>query len=214
MITGKLRDYLYYEEEGIALLKGDCLEILPLMEPGSVDLVLTDPPYGLGKKLNGGSWGATVDHKEVLEWDKDTPDDWLNYIFATSFARSLIIWGGNYYRLPISRGWLIWDKPDAAPSMGACELAWTNIDMPTKRFRYSVGGWTSERVDHPTQKPLALINWCLELVPEAKTILDPFSGSGTSLVAAKNQGKKAVGIEIHEPYLKIAVERLRQEILL
>ena len=94
--------------------------------------------------------------------------------------------------------------------MAGAELAWTNFDMPCKAIDLPVG---KHDTGHPTQKPLALMRWCLSFVPDATTILDPFMGSGTTLVAAKLEGRRAIGIEISEKYCEIAAERLRQGVL-
>lgn len=199
----------YYEEDGIQLFLGDCLEILP--ELPKVDLVVTDPPYGLGKRMQGGTWGACEKYRDMRNWDKVILQEAVDCAIAK--AITAIIWGGNYYQVPPSRCWLAWFKPDSPPTMSDMELAWTNVDSTAKMFRYPVGAYSCERTGHPTQKPLALFNWCLRFAPDAQTILDPFCGSGTTLVAAKNLGRKAIGIELEEKYCEIAVNRLRQGVL-
>ena len=122
-----------------------------------------------------------------------------------------IIWGGNYFAdfLPASRGWLYWEKLMGGDFSDG-ELAWTSRDAVLKQF--TKAKQTANRF-HPTQKPLALMRWCLQFVPDAKTILDPFAGSGTTLLAAKLEGRQCTGIEISEDYCKIAVQRLRQRVL-
>lgn len=191
---------------GDALLYlGDCADVLPLL--GHVDAVVTDPPYGLGKKLAGGSWGATRDHLEVLEWDERAPQE----IVAELVDRYpvCVVWGGNYFTLPPSRGWLIWDKVNNVPSAADAELAWTSLDRNTKRFRAPV---EAHKTGHPTEKPLRLMAWCLEqiAVPAAGIILDPFMGSGTTGVAALQSGRKFIGIERDPRYFDIARARLEQ----
>lgn len=196
----------YYQTENGVLYYGDCLEILPQLTE-KVDLVLTDPPYGLGTRMQGGTWGATI--KDKMAWDKEARQEWADMLLSLPDV-SLIIWGGNYYALPVSRGWLCWHKPDSAPSMSDFELAWTNKDMNSRYFNYSVGGWTRDRVDHPTQKPVPLMTWCLKLVP-GTLVLDPFLGSGTTAVACERLGIRWIGIEISKEYCDIAIKRIEQE---
>lgn len=201
----------YYEEDGITIYNADCRDVLPQLEP--VDLVLTDPPYGIcadKKKAHSSirdnqKWGA-------VEWDKQRPGkDVFDSILRA--APCVAIWGGNYFAdyLPPSSGWLVWRKPEAETgfSLADVEMCWTNQDFAARCK-------TMPRRDgnlHPTQKPVALMKWSLSFFPEAKTILDSFAGSGTTLVAAKALGLKAIGIEISRAYCDIAVERLRQRSL-
>lgn len=192
----------YYESMGITIYHGDCREVIPAINP-AVDLILTDPPYGLGNKLNGGTWGGGQ------VWDRSAPD--LSRILPV--ARGAIVWGGNYFRLPPSRCWLVWRKPDAVRTMADVDLAWTSFDKPSRFFSYSIAATNKERGSHPTPKPLALMTWCISQVEGAQTILDPFMGSGTTLRAAKDLGRKAIGIEIEERYCEVAVKRLAQEVL-
>lgn len=118
-----------------------------------------------------------------------------------------IIWGGNYFDLPPSRCWLVWNKPERNFTLAEAELAWTNIDAVVRVFdapRSDVGR------EHPTQKPLALMRWCIAKLPRAETILDPFMGSGTTGVAAVNLGRRFVGIEREPKYFDIACRRIEQ----
>lgn len=198
----------YYEKDGIVIYHADCREILP--ELPMVDLVLTDPPYGLDKKLfQGGSrnknW-AIVKYKGE-NWDKVPEKEIFDLIFRTS--KNQIIWGINYFSLPATRGVLVWDKVQYAPNFSQVEIAYTSFDHPAKIFKKSFMFYKS----HPTQKPSELMNWCIQQAPEdTLTILDPFMGSGTTLVAAKELGRKAIGIEIEERYCEMAVRRLSQQV--
>lgn len=192
----------YYEHAGITIYHADCRDVLPSLAPA--DCLLTDPPYGI--YACGGKWGAKVE----LMWDR-APVAFMDQILA--MGRTAIIWGGNYYSLPPSRGWLVWRKPDRVPSAADCEFAWTNLDMNARFFEWTIAATNAERVGHPTQKPLAVMRWSLSFVPDAHTILDPFMGSGTTLVAAKRLGKEAIGIEIEERYCELAAERLAQDVL-
>jgi DNA modification methylase len=220
----------YYESGGITLFLGDCREILPTMP--SFDLLLTDPPYGIGVssrtfgkgRINGSGFknarGANFQPKEFekSDWD-DAPADPDLIEMCRAKAKEQCIWGGNYFQLPPSMRWLVWDKVNDGTDFADCELAWTNQDKAVRQFRYRWNGMLQEYAGrlkeerlHPTMKPLALMKWCLSLFPEAKTVLDPFCGSGTTLVAAKAFGLKSTGIELHESYAEICAKRLSQEV--
>ena len=209
MIPDSVKPYIYYEEKDIVLLHGDCLEILPLLEPDSVDLVLTDPPYGIGinksnrLSVSRGFGADTWDDKPIKQGLID---------IAIDCGKQACIWGGNYYTLKPNRGFLIWDKDNAGRDFADCEQAWTNFDMVARIFKKRPMNMDGGKV-HPTQKPIELMKWCIQFANEPQTILDPFLGSGTTAVAAKQLGRKCIGIELEQKYLDIAVERLRQEVL-
>ncbi len=181
--------------EGVTLYCGDCRDVLPTL--GKVDAVVTDPPYGIGKL--GGKWGKKAEH----HWDSATSD----VSFVGDFAEA-IIWGGNYYALPPSRGWLVWYKRDAVPSAADVELAWTNIDMNASLIDQTIAATNAERCGHPTQKPLKVMEWSLGFIC-SHSILDPFMGSGTTGVAAVKLGRKFIGIEIEPKYFDIACRRIQ-----
>ena len=190
-------------EIGLATLYlADCMDVLPTLP--KVDAVITDPPYGIGFRLQGGTWGKK--HGGV-DWDKETYSEVYS---AIKLADKSIIWGGNYYQLPPSRCWLTWIKRDAVPSMASCELAWTSFDANAKYFDWTIAATNGERVAHPTQKPLALMKWCIEQAGNPETILDPFMGSGTTGVAAVQMGRKFIGIEREPKYFEIACNRIEQ----
>ena len=208
----------YYEHEGITIYHGDCRDILPTLK--SVDLVLTDPPYGLDYASNrGASWQGTkilgdLDttlRDSVLAFLSDVPA----YVFGT-------------WKTPQPRGVrqiLIWDKGPAS-GMGNLKFPWKNsfeeIYVLGDGFcgsrdeavliGYTQVSWESKGRCHPNQKPLSLIRYLLSK-HTAQTILDPFMGSGTTLRAAEDLGRKAIGIEIEERYCEIAAKRLQQEVL-
>ena len=194
------------------IIQGDCLEVMKSFPDKSVDLVLTDPPYGLGRKLHdGGTWAINPIYDAMIEWD-DHPmeQEYINEIFRIS--KNQIIWGGHLYTLPISRCWLSWIKRESMPTLGDFELAWTSFDKVSKCWneRRNPDG----KREHPTQKPISLMKWCIDsYTTETDLILDCFAGSGSILVAAKQLGRKYIGIEISEKYCKIAEDRLRQEVL-
>lgn len=199
----------YYEDSSVTIYHGDCREILP--ELPAADLVLTDPPYGIGMGSRPTKWQRGHGEPPV-GWDAERPDGDL-IATALTHGSEAIVWGGTFFYLPVSRGWLCWYKPDAPPSMGAFELAWTSMPMTTRFFSWSIAATNGERVRHPSQKPLALMRWCLGFAPEARTILDPFMGSGTTLRAAKDLGRRAIGIELEERYCEIAAQRMAQGVL-
>lgn len=188
------------------LYLGDCLEVMPLL--GKVDAVVTDPPYGIArenlKSRKTGEWSKL--YSEKITWDDFAPQNCVEMAMGKSGSVA-IIWGGNYFTLPPKRGWLIWDKMQWHTS-GHAELAWTSCDIPIRDFKYSRGQLSSEKKQHPTQKPVALMEWCLGFLPNAETILDPFMGSGTTGVACAKLGRKFIGIELDERYFNIACERI------
>ena len=208
----------YYDCDGITIYHGDCREVLPTLP--RADLLLTDPPYGIGadnqsRILSREKLAKPKDYG-VSDWDKERPD--VRIIEASiRFADIAIVWGGNYFGLEASSCWLVWDKDNFTNDFADCELAWTNMTRAVRKFKWRWNGMLQEEMGdkkenrvHPTQKPLALMRWCLSFAPDAKTILDPFMGSGTTLVAAKREGRKAVGIELEERYCEAAVKRLQQ----
>lgn len=193
----------YYEDSAVKIYLGDCREILPQLGP--VDLVLTDPPYGVGIAAN-----PFRQRFKPSAWDNEPCAAEL-LTMARRGANQAIIWGGNYFDLPPTQRFLVWDKVQPEDfSSAMCELAWTNLAGPAKLFRRCVTEYFKE---HPTEKPLDLMTWCLSFAPTAETILDPFMGSGTTLRAAKDLGRKAIGIEIEEKYCEIAAKRMAQEVL-
>lgn len=183
------------------LYLGDMLEIMPDLQ--GYDAIVTDPPYGLGKKMQGGTWGAQEHNEGFLKWDTEARQEWIDAILAAGLPS--VIWGGNYYDVPASRCWLIWSKVNAVPTMADFEMAWTNFDRPAKRIDLPVG-----RVEfgHPTQKPLALMLFCLQFVKASPTILDPFTGSVTTGVACVREGKSFIGIEKDPAYFELACRRI------
>jgi DNA modification methylase len=195
------------------LILGDCLEVLPTL--GRVDAVLTDPPYGIGE--DGGDKNRRRGYKPLVvhekkEWDKERPPRG-HFDLIRSVSSEQIVWGGNYFAdyLPPSMGWLYWDKLMGGDFSDG-ELAWTSKRQAVRDFSKSpfAGLKGGHLRQHPTQKPVELMSWCLGFLPNARTILDPFMGSGTTGVACVKLGRKFIGIEIDEGYFDIAVERIRK----
>ncbi|MGE0190262.1 MAG: site-specific DNA-methyltransferase [Steroidobacteraceae bacterium] len=178
------------------LYLGDCRDILPML--GNVDAVVTDPPYGIGISSN-----PFRQKYEKKDWDDFTPD--LSFLPSDS---ATIIWGGNYFDLPPTQGFLIWDKVQPADfSSAQVEYAWTNQSKPAKLFRRHV---VSFEKHHPTTKPLELMRWCIEWLGNHKLIADPFMGSGTTGVACVKLGRKFIGIELESKYFDIACKRIEE----
>lgn len=209
----------YYDEGGITIYCGDGRDIAPTLGFGG--LVVSDPPYGIAHptdyKTRGRSGLAQcADYAPVHDDDKPFAPAWL-----LGLGSARILWGGNWYadRLPASGGWLVWDKerPDDL-DQATCELAWTDCVKGVRRLRHLWHGCmraSKEPLVHPTQKPERVMRWCMSLrwTKGYSEILDPYMGSGSTLVAAKQLGRRAIGIEIEEEYCLIAVERLRQGVL-
>jgi DNA modification methylase len=191
------------------LILGDCLEVMPGL--GRVDAVVTDPPYGIDY---GNAGGFSADHgwasrKGAAEWDKERP---APEVFASilGLSKEQIIWGGNYFAdlLPPSMRWLAWDKGQRDFSLADMELAWTSQQKAVRVFTYPRGKAVQDGKQHPTQKPVAVMEWCLGFLPDAQTILDPFMGSGTTGVACQKLGRAFIGIELDPEYFAIACKRV------
>lgn len=208
----------YYEHAGITIYHGDCREIAPALAFDG--LVLTDPPYGIAHPTDYAARGRAnlapcTDYPAVHGDDAPFDPRWL-----LDIGTGRILWGANHYadRLPPKGGWLVWDKerPDDL-DQATCELAWTDCVKGVRRHRQLWNGMMrvgNDVLQHPTQKPEGLMRWCLSLRwTDVGDVLDPFMGSGTTLRAAKDLGRKAIGIEIEERYCEIAAKRLSQEVL-
>jgi DNA modification methylase len=190
------------------LYQGDCLEILPTLD--KVDAVVTDPPYGLGDWNNRGTNAARpFDSDKTQEWDKPITAGHIDLMRGMS--KYQIFWGANYYLdlLPRTKQMYIWNKAIRGMHFNDCEIAWCSQWREASRiFDLSPSGLHK---DHPTQKPLALMRWCIGRLPiDCDTILDPFMGSGTTGVACAKLGRKFIGIELEPKYFDIACKRIEQ----
>ena len=198
---------------GQRLILGDCLEIMPLL--GTFDAVVTDPPYGIGeggdKNRSRGNIAPVGNYKSD-SWDKKTCDQHIS--LAIKVSRSAIIFGGNYYDLPPTSCWLVWDKQNGGNDFADCELAWTNLSKAVRRIYWRWHGMIRKGSDirqHPTQKPTGVMEWCINHLPkDTQTILDPFMGSGTTLVACQKLGRQGTGIELDPDYFEIACKRVEE----
>jgi len=188
------------------LILGDCLEVMPTL--GKVDAVVTDPPYGIGE--HGGSCRTRsrpgVPDRENRGWDDARNPDGVG--MAVKISGSAVVWGGNYYSdiLPPTPSWLYWRKLIGGDFADG-ELAWASTGRALREFTKSTRSTRPDRV-HPTQKPVALMEWCLGFLPNAHTILDPFMGSGTTGVACQKLGRAFIGIELDPEYFAIACKRV------
>jgi len=211
----------YYQDQSVTLYHGDCRQIVPQL--GNFDLLLTDPPYGIFKKSNDGIMfgNKTIysQDKKATQWDvKPTRED-LDIV--KNACKLFVIWGGNYFAdsLGACPGILVWNKKTGNNNYADGEAAFSNVSGTMRIFTHQWCGAfkdseRGQKAMHPTQKPLEVIKWCINLAGDVQTILDPFAGSGTTGRAAKDLGKQAVLVEMDEQYCEIAAQRMAQEILL
>ena len=210
---------------------GDCREILGSC---TFDSVVTDPPYGLANVLNrkwddfgkilnkkqrrknlhsGGTW-ATKDIYKDIDWDDETPD--LTFLLQRNVPT--MIFGGNYFALPPSRKWIVWDKGEAfyRRSFAEAELCWCSFDGNIRTFKRMPDsmGWGSQPKVHPTQKPVAVMQFCISELPKGhgNIVCDPYMGSGTTGVACVNLGRTFIGIERKHKYFDVACRRIEQAV--
>ena len=195
------------------LYLGDCMDILPTLD--KVDAVITDPPYGINenskKVASRGKLAAPKDYGD-FDWDKAPPPDVLIELMRTK-GQYQAFFGGNYFTLPPTSCWLVWDKLNGENDFADCELVWTNWPKAVRRLQWRWNGMIrqgNEERYHPTQKPLEVMKWVMTLCPKSDSVLDPFMGSGTTGVAAVKTGRKFVGLEIEERYFEIACKRIRE----
>ena len=191
----------------------DCMDILPTLD--RVDAVITDPPYGIGassKKFVNGTSKTNKDYYADVCWDTAPPSKELIDLIVSK-GKLVVLWGGNYFDLPPSRCFLIWDKTIHGNSYADCEFAWTNMNANARIKALNMVAANMDGRVHPTQKPLDLMRWCIDKCkPDPKTILDPFMGSGTTGVAAIQLGRSFIGIEREPKYFDIACKRIEQAV--
>lgn len=200
----------YYEQDGITIYHGDCAVIAPQLP--DYDLLLTDPPYGIGRdgsKQSTGSHGGRKAY-EFLGWDQERPPRWLIEMLIAK-TRHQIIWGGNYFAdvLPPRMKWLVWDKGQRIDQSDG-ELAWTSFEGALRILTLNRAHIAKDGAVHPAQKPEEVVRWALTQAADVRTVLDPFMGSGTTPVACKRLGLACTAIEREERYCEIAAKRLAQ----
>ena len=192
------------------LYLGDCRDILPTL--GKVDAVVTDPPYGIGKdgqkKTTGGNGGRKA--YDFLGWDGERPDAAL-LVALHRMSPKCVLWGGNYFAdlLPPAGKWLVWDKGQRIDQSDG-ELAYTNLSGALRIHTLNRVELMTDGAEHPTQKPVRLMEWTLAQIEAQGVILDPFMGSGTTGVACVRRGCPFIGIEREPTYFDIACRRIEE----
>ena len=218
----------YYEQDGITIYHADCRDILPLLEPGSVDLVLTDPPYGDAHDTDYTRFTGGIRHTSGRELFRGTHKEIANDSepFDPSplleLGREQIVFGANRFSDSLPCGsWIVWDKRTPSGSKGVmsdAEVAWFSRGRGVYVHAHTWDGFNraTERgtVLHPTQKPVALMRWIIERwTKPSDLILDPYMGSGPVARACADTGRRYIGIELEERYCEIAAKRLQQSVL-
>lgn len=205
--------------ESVTLIHGDCLQEMKKMADKSIDLIVTDPPYGIGeaagKNKSRSKLAIAKDYGDSA-WDDAIPSaEYFAEMMRVS--KNQIIFGGNYFleHLYNSPCWIVWDKDNGENDFADCELAWTSFKTAVRRIKYRWAGMLQEdmknkdRRVHPTQKPLHVMRWIIEKYSEPSDVIcDPFLGSGTTALAALQLGRQCIGIEKDEGYYKVASERI------
>lgn len=200
---------------------GDCLDPatgLASLADKSVDAVVTDPPYGICEvsrdsetrgSIRRGKFIAATRYDKSPWDDRPCPPEAIEHMRRVSHWQ--VIFGGNFFTLPPSPCWLVWDK-DNSGDFADAELAWTNLPKAVRLKRFMWNGMLrAEKGDrvHPTQKPIAVMEWAIRMLPDGATIVDPFAGSGTTGVAAIRLGRNFIGWEKDPKYHAIATKRLQ-----
>ena len=196
--------------EGVTLYLGDCREIIPTLP--RVDAVVMDPAYGINAARDRKSQKHGWRDYDAPGWDKErTPPELVS--MAVSAGKHAIVWGGNYWAdiLPPTSKWLSWDKGQTDFSLADFELAWCSFEGAARRITLPRSVALQDGKEHPTQKPVEVMRWCIEKLPTGcRTILDPFMGSGTTGVAAVKMGRHFIGIEVEPKYFEIACRRIAE----
>jgi site-specific DNA-methyltransferase (adenine-specific) len=198
------------------LLCGDSTDsdaVAKLMNGEKANLLLTDPPYGLGIDGQKESIAKNPKHNrkahEFRGWDNERPEK-NTFDLILSFTNVAIIWGGNYFAdlLPAKRGWIYWSKGQDGLTMSDGELAWTSEDKPLRSV--TVNRAALQGSVHPTQKPLEVMRFCIEWAGKVNLILDTFLGSGSTMVAAHQLNRKCYGMELDPKYCQVIIDRMRK----
>jgi len=202
------------------IICGDCLEVMKEIPDKAIDLVLTDPPYGIKRDKGFGGAGG-FNEKPIVRrqyndnWDKERPSE-VCFKEILRIGKNILIFGGNYFAdiLPQNKHWVVWDKLNTMPTFSDCELIWTNAKRNSvKKITYQYNGLLGKekRRYHPTQKPVGLIKKLLEIYSkQGELIFDPFLGSGTTAVACLSLNRHFIGIELSPEYCEIAKKRIKE----
>lgn len=206
----------------IIAINGDCVDVMREIGDKEIDLVLTDPPYGIG--VDGGIGSGVYAKKSNFEkkgWDNESPE---NKIFEEIFRieKNQIIFGANHFisKIPYdSSSWIVWDKDNGDNNFADCELAWTSHKTAVRKFRWKWQGMLQQNMKdkdfkiHPTQKPVALMSWCLnKYSKENDLIFDGFAGSGTTAIACIRTKRRFIGCELDKEYFEKACKRIETEL--
>ncbi|WMW24352.1 site-specific DNA-methyltransferase [Methanolobus sediminis] len=195
---------------------GDCLDLMREFPDNHFDLLLTDPPYGIGEntfRVNNRSKLAKTTDYGSFDWDIKVSREVIEEMVRVS--KNQIIFGGNYYAdwLPASSCWIVWNK-DNTGCFADCELAWTSFNTAVRMYRYRWNGMIQENMAkkekrvHPAQKPIELFKWILENYSNpGDLVLDPFLGSGTTLRACRETNRNCIGFEKNPEYEQLIKER-------
>lgn len=205
------------------VIQGDCIDVMKELPDKCVDLVLTDPPYGIGavtyKRMKSRSQLAEAGNYDKFDWNDKIPEK-VYFDEMIRISKNQIIWGGNYFVEYLFNGpcWLVWDKDNGKNDFADCELAWTSFKTAVRIYKYRWQGMlqgnmkNKEKHYHPTQKPLPLIEWCLDKYSkEGDVIFDGFSGSGTTGVGCVKMNRKFILADRELAYCEIARQRIEQE---
>ena len=215
------------------LFNEDCLDVMRRLADKSVDLILTDPPYGINIAKTGAVGAENIFGKDgkrikaapsknygASSWDAAIPGkEYFEEMVRVS--KHQVIFGGNYFveHLRNSPCWIVWDKDNEGTSFADCELAWCSFSSAVRRFKYRWNGMLQQNMKekedrvHPTQKPIRLFEWILENYAQPGwVIMDPFLGSGSSAIAAKRLGYEFIGVEREQSYFEAALERIPREV--
>jgi site-specific DNA-methyltransferase (adenine-specific) len=200
---------------------GDCMDYMAGLPDKTFDLAIVDPPYGIGADRE---YTAMIKNKKALwhnprgykncVWDIRPPLKYFQELFRVS--KQQVIWGGNYFELPATGGYIVWDKKVTMPTLSKCELAWTSFLNHCEKYECIWAGFIKSKDEHgnrfhPTQKPVALYKWLLsQYAKPGWRILDTHGGSFSSAAAAYEMGYEYVGVELDEDYYALAVERMKR----
>jgi site-specific DNA-methyltransferase (adenine-specific) len=197
-----------YRNGNVLMIHGDCMDVMAHIQDNEAELSCVDPPYGIGDKFKGGKTGK-MNFNEIVnkEWDYAPGEKYFNELVRVS--KNQIIWGGNYFNLPPTRCFIVWDKLVSEEfSLAMAEFAWTSFDRLAKIFRLSTPK-TGNKI-HPTQKPIALYKWLLKnYAKPAELILDTHGGSGSIVIACHDLGHPIIWVEKDADYYRDAVARYK-----
>ena len=179
------------------------------------DLAIVDPPYGINASEMTMGTGKNKKYSKGKKWDNETPtSEYFKELFRVS--KNQIIWGGNYFNLPLIKGWIIWDKLlNKEVSFADGEMAWNSFDKVLKIIKHQYSGFIgadNERI-HPTQKPIKLYQKLLDLyAKQGDKILDTHLGSGSIAIACHDYGFELTACELDKEYFDKAMQRINNHV--